>query len=122
MMSFYDNLVRICELRGTKPTPLLQKMGLSTSKGTAWKNGSLPTQDMMVRLAQELNCSVMDFFADEDELELVAQQREQPELDDDEKELVRIFRSLDRRSKHEFMSTAYDFERRIVKEGSNEAI
>jgi hypothetical protein len=120
MMSFYDNLVRICDLRGTKPTPLLQKMGLSTSKGTAWKNGSLPTQDMMVRLAQELNCSVMDFFADDDEL--FAEQRDQQELDDDEKELVRIFRSLDRRSKHEFMSTAYDFERRIIKEGSNEAI
>lgn len=118
-MEFAENFKRICKDRGTTPTAVLKDMGITTSKVTMWNNGSLPKQDMLVKLAQYLNCSVMDFFADDDTIHAVSHE---DSLDDDEKELVRIFRSLDRRSKHEFMSTAYDFERRIIKEGNNEAM
>ncbi len=120
-MEFAENFKRICTEQGTTPTAVLKEMGVATSKVTMWNNGSLPKQDMLVRLAQFLNCSVMDFFADEDEIERQRQYQEDY-LNEDEKEIVRIFRSLDRRSKHEFMNTAYDFEKRTIREGDSSAI
>ena len=118
-MNFAETLKRICTDRGTTPTAVLRELGVATSKVTMWNNGSLPKEKMMVRLAQYLNCSVMDFFADDD---VIHPAPPKDELDEDEKEIVRIFRSLDRRSKHEFMSTAYEYERRLIKEGDNEAL
>ena len=67
-MNFADNLKRICTERGTSPTALLKSMGVATSKVAMWNSGSLPKQEMLIRLAKELDCSVMDFFADDADL------------------------------------------------------
>lgn len=115
-MNFAENLKRICTEKGTTPTALLRKMGVATSKVAMWNSGSLPKQEMMVRLAKELNCSVMDFFADDEDIHPTSIM---DTLDEDEKELVRIFRTLGRRERHEFMSTAYEFEKRAEIQGDN---
>lgn len=116
-MKFHENLKRICNEKGTTPTALLKRMGVATSKVTMWNNGSLPKEDMLVRLAKELGCSVMDFFADEEDL--LPSEPTGIILDEDEKELVRIFRILGRRERHEFMSTAYEFEKRAEIQGNS---
>ena len=113
-MNFGKNLKRICEDRGTTPTALLKRMGVATSKVAMWNSGSLPKAEMLVKLAEELGCSVMDFFMDDEEWESRYDTKE-PELDEDEQEIVRIFRMLPRRERHEFMSTVYDFEKRMEK-------
>lgn len=110
-MTFADNLKRICSERGTNPTALCKELGLSTSKVSAWYNGSLPKQEVMLMLARKLDCSVMDFFADEEDL------HEPKAVNEDEEDLLRIYRSLSRRAKHEFMSMAYEFENREELEG-----
>ena len=112
-MNFADNLKRICTERGTSPTALLKSMGVATSKVAMWNSGSLPKQEMLVRLAKELNCSVMDFFADD--ADLAAQNSNKTNTDtepknEDESDIFRIFRSLSRRAKHEFISMVYEFE------------
>ena len=56
-MNFADNLKRICTERGTSPTALLKSMGVATSKVAMWNSGSLPKQEMLIRLAKELDCS-----------------------------------------------------------------
>lgn len=111
-MSFAQNLKRICNDRGTTPTAVLKKMGVATSKVAMWNSGSLPKQEMLVRLAEELNCSVMDFFMTEEEV--AEQERTDNILDEDEKEIVRIFRMLPRRDRHEFMNAVYEFEKRVL--------
>jgi transcriptional regulator with XRE-family HTH domain len=103
-MTFADNLKRICTLRGTNPTALCKELGLSTSKVSAWYGGSLPKQEVMVQLAQKLDCSVMDFFSDEEDLHEV-----QP-VDEDEVDILRIYRALSRKRKHEVMSYLYKLE------------
>ena len=105
-MTFAENFNRICNARGTTPTTLCKELGLSTSKVSAWNKGSLPKQEIMVQLAKLLNCSVMDFFADDDEI------HSRPE-NPDEEDILRIYRKLPRREKHEFMSMAYEFESRV---------
>ena len=96
-MDFATNINRICRDKGTTLTGVCKRLGVATNKVSAWNKGALPKQDMMVRLAQELDCSVMDFFADEIDIA----DDTMVTLDEDEKELVRIFRSFDRRNKHE---------------------
>ena len=111
-MQFHENLKRIANAQGTTPTALLKEMGLSTSKISAWNKGALPKQETMVQLAERLGCSVMDFFwSEEDEARLAAAAQVQPE-NDDEADLLQIYRSLSRREKHEFMTLVYDFNKR----------
>lgn len=105
-MNFAENFKRICDERGTSPTRVCLDLGLSSSKVNLWNKGGIPKGDVMVKLAQKLECSVMDFFADEDEV----LNRTEYELDDDEKDIIRLFRTLSRKEKHEFMSKAYTYE------------
>lgn len=103
-MDFATNFKRICTEKGTTPTSVCKELGVSTSKVNLWNNGSLPKQEMLLRLAQHLECSVRDFFADEKDL------HEIKPVNEDEEDLLRIYRGLPRRAKHEFMSLAYEFE------------
>lgn len=114
-MTFEENLKRICKEKGTTPTAIMKKWGLSTSKVSAWYKGSLPKPEMLNRLATELECSVMDFFADEEDL---AKKEIVPD-NEDEKDILRIYRSLPRREKHEFMAMVYEYENRKELEGDN---
>lgn len=111
-MDFATNFNRICRERGTTPTRLVLELGLSSNKVNRWNNGSLPKEDVMVKLAQKLECSVMDFFADEEDLI----SKTEFALDEDEKDIIRLFRMLDRKQKHEFMTKAYAFEALMLKE------
>ena len=107
-MMFAENFKRICNERGTTPTALVTSLGLSSAKVTLWNNGSLPKPEILVLLAKTLRCSVMDFFADTDQLTPVESQ-----LDDDELDIIRVYRLLDRRAKHEFMAKVYEFEQQV---------
>jgi transcriptional regulator with XRE-family HTH domain len=111
-MDFATNFKRICNERGTSPTRVCLEIGLSSSKVNLWNKGGLPKADVMVKLAEKLGCSVMDFFADEEDLI----PKVEFALDEDEKDIIRLFRMLDRKQKHEFMSKAYAFEALMLKE------
>lgn len=104
---FGKNLKRICNEQGTSPTKVVVELGYSNSKVNMWNNGSLPKAEMLVKLAEKLNCSVMDFFKTEDEWETPSEVRP---ANEDEEDILRVYRSLSRRSKHEFMSMVYTFE------------
>ena len=107
-MDFATNFKRICTEKNTSPTRVCSELGLSSSKVNLWNNGSLPKQDMLVRLAQHLDCSVMDFFADEQHLLHTSDSSN--ELDADEREVIRLFRTLSLKEKHKFMAQAYVYE------------
>lgn len=110
-MDFATNFKRICSERGTTPTRVCIELGLSTNKVSLWNKGGIPKSDVMVRLAKHLDCTVMDFFADEEDLI----SKTEFALDEDEKDIIRLFRMLDRKQKHEFMSKAYAFEETMLK-------
>ena len=106
-MDFATNLRRICAEKGTTMTEVCKQLGVSTSKVTLWNNGSLPKEHMLVKLAQHLECTVMDFFADDvSKVEFA--------LDDDERDIIRLFRTLDRKQKHAFMVSAYHYEETMM--------
>lgn len=117
-MDFATNFRRICQEKGTSPTAVCLSIGLSSSKVNLWNNGSLPKQPILVKLAKALDCTVMDFFADEEDLLSPSTLVSNVEfaLDDDEKDIIRLFRMLDRKKKHEFMSKAYAYEAEMLRE------
>lgn len=75
-MEFYTKLKSICEKRSTSISALLKKCGYSKSYGTNWKNGVVPTIDIVAKIAEELNVST-DYLLDvnnpssQDEAELL---------------------------------------------------
>ena len=120
-MQFHENFKRIANERGTSPTAVLQDMGVATSKIAAWNKGMLPKQEMLVKLAEYLHCSVMDFFWDGKDEENLHETVKVPEpADDDETDILTTYRKLSRRDKHEFMSIVYDFDRRYESAGDKE--
>ncbi len=115
-MSFKENINRICLERGTNLTAVIKAVKGSSSFTSAINKGSLPKENEMVEMAKILHCSVIDFFMDEDDL--APQTTPQNE---DEADILRIYRSLSRRAKHEFMSMTYEFENREELEGDKES-
>lgn len=117
-MDFATNLRRICQERDTTPTRVCLELGLSTNKVSLWNKGGLPKPEVLIKLAQKLECRVMDFFADEEDLLSPSTLVSNVEfaLDDDEKDIIRLFRMLDRKKKHEFMSKAYAYEAEMLRE------
>ena len=113
-MTFKENINRICAERGTNLTAVITKVKGSSSMTTAInKKGSIPKETDLIALAKELDCSVMDFFADEEDIPPVKPR------DEDEEDILRIYRGLSRRAKHEIMSMVYEFENREELKGDN---
>ena len=55
---FFEILESLCSQNKTTVTQLLKTLGLSTSKGTAWRNGSIPSGDTLAKIADCLDVSV----------------------------------------------------------------
>lgn len=114
-MTFAENINRICAAKGTNLTALVKAVKGSSSFATAINKGSLPKESELLEMATILGCSIMDFFADEEDI----QQSATP-ADEDEEDILRIYRGLSRRAKHEFMSMVYEYENREELEGDKE--
>ena len=115
-MTFAENINRICAERGTNLTAVIKqiKNGQSSYTTAINRKGSIPNQEELLALAEILQCSVMDFFADEEDLGT----RATPE-NEDEEDILKVYRSLPRRAKHEFMAMVYVFGDRKEYEGDS---
>ena len=82
-MTFAENINRICAERGTNLTTVIKqiKNGQSSYTTAINKRGSIPNQAELLALAEILQCSVMDFFADEEDL---CYERAVPENEDEQ--------------------------------------
>lgn len=62
---FYNQLEDLCKKNNLTVTAFLKKLGLSTSKGTAWKGGSIPKYDTLKLIADYFNVSISYLFEEE---------------------------------------------------------
>ena len=105
---FAFNLKQYMIDRGYEQVDLVNKLGYSFSTVSDWVHGKkYPRVDAMQKLAKTLNVSISDLTSDKEDIVLPAQQ-----LNEDEEELIRIYRSLERRERHQLMSLVYDFQSR----------
>lgn len=114
---FFDILKNACLLHNTTPTGLVKELGLSSSKVTAWKNGSVPNGEILVKLADYLNCSVDYLLGRIDEpLAEQAVQRNNQHLSKDNQDLLEMYNNLDLTGKVAVVNTIKAEQERIESE------
>ena len=53
----YTQFEELCKCKGTTPTALSKKLGISKGNTSNWKNGGNPSVEVLCKLADELNCT-----------------------------------------------------------------
>lgn len=61
---FYDQLIKICNERNVKPTPLVKSLGLSAGNLKRWQEGATVNSDILMKLSDYFGISVDYFFED----------------------------------------------------------
>ena len=84
----YVTFDKLCKEKYTTPTALALKLGLSKGNTSSWKKGGNPSADVLIKLADELNCTV-DLLLGRTKKSSTA-----VELTADEQELLSIYKSL----------------------------
>lgn len=63
-MNFYDNFLRLCNKVGKSPSKVLLEMGGTKSAVTRWKNGGMPTDATIQKIADYFGVQVSDLMGD----------------------------------------------------------
>ena len=82
---FYERLKSACKNANTTVTATLKAIGIGTANGTYWKNGSIPSSDIVVKLAEFLNIST-DYLLMGKEYNIIT---------DDTQELITNYNTVD---------------------------
>ena len=136
---FYDIFTNLCSKKGMSPTAVLQKLKISTSKSTAWKNGSLPNASILILLSEFFGVSIDYLLMGKENFNnnnisnstigavgtyskgtVTLSEKTEPKSDVDnvaenrlsenEEELLRIFKSLPKRERVKLLNMVYEFE------------
>lgn len=67
-MSFYENFIKLCRLRGKAPTTVAEEVGLNNSSVTYWKRGSTPKGKTLRKLADYFDVAIDALLGDNDEI------------------------------------------------------
>lgn len=90
---FFDQFSRLCTAHNTNPTKFVTDvLHLSSSKVTAWKNGSIPKYEILNTIAGYFNVSVGTLFDG-------IKDSSTDQLTADEQELLQYFKKLSDKSK-----------------------
>lgn len=90
---FYEIFTNLCAEKNISPTATLQSLKISTSKLTAWKNGSLPSASVLILLSEFFQTSI-DYL-----LKGESKSSSTVNLTADEHELLQYFKKLSDKSK-----------------------
>lgn len=97
---FYDNLKRICKEKKVGITKIVEESGVSTGNISNWKKGVYPNSELVIYIAQQLNCTT-------DEL-LLEKEKSLERLNDNEVQLIAIYKCLDPEEQEKLRATAVD--------------
>lgn len=97
---FYDQLNKLCKENNTTPTAFItDKLGLSSSKITAWKGGAIPKYGILQKISDYFKVPVSYLFSEDNDVA-------KPCLEERESELISLFKQLDEYDKGKVFSKA----------------
>lgn len=96
---FYQQLQKACKKANTTVTATLKAIGIGTANGTYWKNGSMPSSENVIQLAEFLGVTT-DYLLKGDAL------NDKINISKDEKELLTYYKELDDHEKGRVMGRA----------------
>ena len=117
-MALGDRIRDKRESKGMTLRELAAKIGVTEATVSRYESNQIknPTNVKLRQIAEALGTDVnylMDWEGNDEAVRYGGSEcYPQIELDEDEMELIEIYRSLSRRKKHEMMAKAYEFERR----------
>lgn len=82
---FYERLVFLCSERNVTVTSLLRDLGYSTSKGSAWKKGSIPKGNILNDIADYFDVSTDYLLGKTDEKKPAAETGDEPKAEINER-------------------------------------
>ena len=91
---FYDTFEKTCKKNGISPTATLKKLKISTSKLTAWKNGSMPNSEFLIPISEFLGVSIDYLLTGQERIVPTLHEKETFVLTDIENKLIIDFRNL----------------------------
>lgn len=91
-MTFYEQLIKLCEKSGTKPTSLIESLGMSKGTMSNWKKGGTPNADAVVRFAEHFNVST----------DYLLLGKESPSISKEDSEWLSLIHQLPRDAQLEF--------------------
>lgn len=97
---FYEIFTNLCDEKSISPTATLQNLKISTSKLTAWKNGSLPSASVLILLSEFFQVSI-DYLLTGKE-----KSSSKDNLSNDEQELLTYYSKLHDINKGKVIGTA----------------
>ncbi len=97
---FYDNLKAICTEKGLKMTPVVLECGGTKGMLGGWKNGAAPNSDIIMKLSARLNVPTDVLLFGKDCRDIIIA------TDEDEQQLLRLFRSLPDREQIKLLGRA----------------
>lgn len=103
---FMRNLNNFMGIRGIRQADIAQKLGRTPSIVSDWcKGAKYPRPEAMQELSELLGVRISDLTEDKNGNVLVT-------MNDDEKELLMVYRGLSRQKKHILMAELYELEKR----------
>ena len=131
---FFTQFKALCDKMNTTPTAVIRELGYSTSKVTYWKNGSIPSLEIASKIAKYFNVSTDYLLTGEEKsgnilfgdvksnngsigvnnatatITVNNGQNSTRELSKEELELVKIYNSLDVKSRLKMLNLAFELE------------
>lgn len=88
---------RKCKECGTTPTALSSKLGLSKGNASNWKKGGNPSVEVLIKIADELNCTVDSLLGRESTQKTTTIELPKPQLTENEEDLIMLLNQLSER-------------------------
>ncbi len=105
----YKQLAELCASIGTTPTNFVKDvLKLSSSKVTAWKNGSIPKSEILIQIANYFGVTVGYLFD--------GKKSSPSELSEEEQECLSVFRELTRDDQMKFIGRMQETTERYTPE------
>ena len=64
MSVFWDNYVQLCNKKGVSPSRAAKDVGITTASCSGWRNGAIPRQAVLCRIANYFGISVDELTED----------------------------------------------------------
>lgn len=97
-MKLIQNIALLMKNRGITPAQMERDIGIKQSTFISWKKGSQPAADKLIKILQYLEVSPNELFG----------YSTTPELTENEKELLELFKQLPEREQIKFIARLED--------------
>ena len=100
---FWETFVKLCNSKNTKPNPVAKLLGIPSGSLTDWKNGSIPRDTTLLKIAEYFNVSV-NYLLGKEEKEKPSAAEATESMGENEKRLFAIWAQIPDHQKPELLN------------------